>query len=101
MSSLFQGLVIPLSFVCLVHSPFLASRVAGALAALLRACSFHRLPARVRFAPSMLQRAVCAILIVVMSGQGALASPAIAGTVVDSVSAVAIDSGQRIDFWWH
>ncbi len=95
-----------LFFVCLTYSSFFAIRTACAA---VQACLSHWLYAflpRVsltgsRFGPSVLQRFLCVMLIVVMSGQSVLASPQIAFSVFNTVSPAAINSGQNVYFWWH
>jgi len=109
MSTLLRGYVISLLFICLIHSPLFAFRTACAAASLFRAylvhwfCAFflRALPSRRRFAPSFLQRSLCATLIVVMAINPVMASPEISHSVTDAVSAMAINSGQSLGFWWH
>src|SRR5262249_41958431 len=101
--------VVSLLFICLIHSPLFAFRTACAAASPFRAylvhwfCAFflRALPSRRRFAPSFLQRSLCATLIVLMAINPVMASPEISHSVTGAVSAMAINSGQSLGFWWH
>ena len=109
MSTLLRGYVISLLFICLIHSPLFAFRTACAAASLFRAylvhwfCAFfiRALPSRRRFAPSFLQRSLCATLILVMAINPVMASPEVSHSLTGAVSAMAINSGQSLGFWWH
>jgi RHS repeat-associated protein len=78
--------------------------------ALMRACLAHWLRARrrrraclarSRFAPSAFHRFACLAMVMVMSVQGALASPQVSRATVEAVSAKAASYRQDAHLWWH